>query len=148
MLRVPARTFWIAESQDASAAIVILPICVLTRRSAKRLARMPKQADARVVGFGGGGMHGYRALEGTFLGGLSVFWPRRRSSGVEGYRLSPCQSASAFASVSGEMVKRGLSRRDSGTDGHQASVSRTVSASGRNPRPAAIALTLFTDIIP
>jgi predicted oxidoreductase len=25
-----------------------------------------------VAGFGGGGMHGYRALEGTFLGGCLV----------------------------------------------------------------------------
>ena len=26
-------------------------------------------AAGEVAGFGGGGMHGYRALEGTFLGG-------------------------------------------------------------------------------
>jgi predicted oxidoreductase len=26
-------------------------------------------AAGEVTGFGGGGMHGYRALEGTFLGG-------------------------------------------------------------------------------
>jgi predicted oxidoreductase len=26
-------------------------------------------AAGEIAGFGGGGMHGYRALEGTFLGG-------------------------------------------------------------------------------
>ncbi len=30
---------------------------------------VPGFVDVQVNGFGGGGMHGYRALEGTFLGG-------------------------------------------------------------------------------
>ena len=42
-----------------------------------------------------------------------------------------CQSARACASWSGAIAKRGAARRFSGTDGHQARVSRTESARGR-----------------
>ena len=35
-------------------------------------------AAGEVAGFGGGGVHGYRALEGTFLGGLPVQRAHRR----------------------------------------------------------------------
>lgn len=35
-------------------------------------------AAGEVAGFGGGGMDGYRSLEGTFLGGLSLLRPGRR----------------------------------------------------------------------
>ncbi len=42
-------------------------------------------AAGEVAGFGGGGMHGYRALEGTFLGGC-IFSGRaagRAAAGVD-----------------------------------------------------------------
>ena len=70
---------------------------------------------------------------------------RRRSrdrilhSLTRGYLPRACQSASACVSFSGVIENRGLSRRASGTVGHQPSVSRTVVANGRNVRPAAIA---------
>ncbi|WNF01434.1 hypothetical protein PS467_02740 [Streptomyces luomodiensis] len=35
-------------------------------------------AAGEVSGFGGGGVHGYRSLEGTFLVRLPVLGPRRR----------------------------------------------------------------------
>ena len=40
---------------------------VLRRRTAQPLPGL--YAAGEVAGFGGGGMHGYRSLEGTFLGG-------------------------------------------------------------------------------
>ena len=55
-------------------------------------------------------------------------------------QVVPFQSASALASISGVMMKRGLARRSSGTVAHHASVSLTVSANGRNASPLAIAL--------
>ena len=39
------------------------------RGSTTRPARTTGLAAGEVAGFGGGGMHGYRSLEGTFLGG-------------------------------------------------------------------------------
>ena len=39
----------------------------MLRQSGEPLAGL--YAAGEVSGFGGGGMHGYRALEGTFLGG-------------------------------------------------------------------------------
>jgi predicted oxidoreductase len=40
------------------------------RSCATTASRCPACTQAgEVAGFGGGGMHGYRALEGTFLGG-------------------------------------------------------------------------------
>ena len=40
------------------------------RARRRRRSRSPGlYAAGEVAGFGGGGMHGYRALEGTFLGG-------------------------------------------------------------------------------
>ena len=63
--------------------LIAVKLHVLTRKSARR---HPDRPDARALardgepipglfavgeasGFGGGGVHGYRALEGTFLGG-------------------------------------------------------------------------------
>ena len=40
-------------------------------------------AAGEVAGFGGGGMHGYRALEGTFLGGC-IFSGRTAGRAREG----------------------------------------------------------------
>jgi hypothetical protein len=40
-------------------------------------------AAGEVAGFGGGGMHGYRALEGTFLGGC-LFSGRTAGRAVAG----------------------------------------------------------------
>ena len=40
---------------------------VLRRRRRRRCPGL--YAAGEVAGFGGGGMHGYRSLEGTFLGG-------------------------------------------------------------------------------
>jgi len=50
--------------------------------------------------------------------------------------------------ISGVISKRGFSRRASGTDGHHARVSRSVSATGRNVSPAAIALSFLVDMWP
>jgi hypothetical protein len=36
-------------------------------------------AAGEAAGFGGGGVHGYDALEGTFLGGCIFLWPCRGS---------------------------------------------------------------------
>jgi predicted oxidoreductase len=40
-------------------------------------------AAGEAAGFGGGGMHGYRSLEGTFLGGC-LFSGRQAARGVAG----------------------------------------------------------------
>ena len=40
-------------------------------------------AAGEVAGFGGGGMHGYRSLEGTFLGGC-LFSGRQAGRAVAG----------------------------------------------------------------
>ena len=40
-------------------------------------------AAGEVAGFGGGGMHGYRSLEGTFLGGC-LFCGRQAGRAVAG----------------------------------------------------------------
>ena len=40
-------------------------------------------AAGEVAGFGGGGMHGYRSLEGTFLGGC-IFSGREAGRGAAG----------------------------------------------------------------
>jgi predicted oxidoreductase len=40
-------------------------------------------AAGEVAGFGGGGVHGYRALEGTFLGGC-IFSGRAAGRGAAG----------------------------------------------------------------
>ncbi|HEX5313555.1 MAG TPA: FAD-binding protein, partial [Gammaproteobacteria bacterium] len=67
----------------ASGPLIAVRLSILTRKS---LGGLETDLDARVLdsrgepitglyaagevaGFGGGGMHGYRALEGTFLGG-------------------------------------------------------------------------------
>src|SRR5699024_10481979 len=42
-------------------------------------------AAGEAAGFGGGGMHGYRSLEGTFLGGC-LFSGRRAAFGLSGRR--------------------------------------------------------------
>ena len=43
---------------------------VAPRPASRRRSRFPGlYAAGEVAGFGGGGMHGYRSLEGTFLGG-------------------------------------------------------------------------------
>ena len=44
-------------------------------------------AAGEVAGFGGGGMHGYRSLEGTFLGGCLFSGPGRRPGRRQGGRL-------------------------------------------------------------
>ena len=67
----------------ANGPLIAVKLSILTRKS---LGGLATDLDARVLdadgapipglyaagevaGFGGGGMHGYRALEGTFLGG-------------------------------------------------------------------------------
>ena len=45
-------------------------------------------AAGEVAGFGGGGMHGYRALEGTFLGGCIFSRPHRRTGRRGSNRLT------------------------------------------------------------
>ncbi|MGO1907739.1 MAG: hypothetical protein ACTH1C_02425, partial [Brevibacterium linens] len=49
-------------------------------------------AAGEVTGFGGGGMHGYNALEGTFLGGC-IF------SGLRAGRAAAEQAGRAVTSV-------------------------------------------------
>src|SRR5687768_17138095 len=58
------------------------------------------------------------------------------------------QAASTVTSCSGVSANRGAFRRASGTVGHQASVSRTVVAIGRNPSPAAFARALLIVVWP
>jgi hypothetical protein len=58
------------------------------------------------------------------------------------------QSANAFASCSSPIANFGCSRRAAGTDGHHASVSRSVAASGRKFNPDPIAFAFPIDIIP
>lgn len=79
--------------------LIAVKLHVLTRKS---LGGIQTDLDSRVLkadgsvldglfaageaaGFGGGGAHGYNALEGSFLGGVSLHRPRRRSGhGVTG----------------------------------------------------------------
>jgi hypothetical protein len=46
-------------------------------------------AAGEVAGFGGGGVHGYNALEGTFLGGCLFSGPGSRARAAAGARLTP-----------------------------------------------------------
>ena len=57
------------------------------RAAAGRRAAAGLYAAGEVAGFGGGGMHGYRALEGTFLGGCIFSGRGGPRGGVRG-RLS------------------------------------------------------------
>ena len=45
-------------------------------------------AAGEAAGFGGGGVHGYRSLEGTFLGGCLFSGQECGTRGGEGSRLS------------------------------------------------------------
>ena len=68
----------------AAGPLIAVRLSILTRKTLGGLADRPRRAACcsrtasrcpalyaagEVAGFGGGGMHGYRALEGTFLGG-------------------------------------------------------------------------------
>ena len=46
-------------------------------------------AAGEVAGFGGGGVHGYRSLEGTFLGGC-IFSGRQAGRACANYTLMNC----------------------------------------------------------
>ncbi|MGO3179534.1 MAG: hypothetical protein ACTIJR_08215, partial [Brevibacterium linens] len=56
-------------------------------------------AAGEVTGFGGGGMHGYNALEGTFLGGciFSGLRAGRAAAGQEGRAVTSAQPESGSA---------------------------------------------------
>ena len=59
-------------------------------------------AAGEVAGFGGGGMHGYRALEGTFLGGCIFSGRSRRARGSRCRRVvekGPAPLAPALAVI-------------------------------------------------
>jgi len=56
-------------------------------------------AAGEVAGFGGGGVHGYRALEGTFLGGC-IFSGRAAGRGVAATSASQCEGPSRRKSPS------------------------------------------------
>lgn len=72
-----------AELVEAGRRVIVVRLRVLTRKTLGGLetdlagrvlggggAPLPGlHAAGEVAGFGGGGMHGHRALEGTFLGG-------------------------------------------------------------------------------
>jgi predicted oxidoreductase len=57
---------WIITRKTLGGLQTDLDACVL-QASGEPLGNV--YAAGEVAGFGGGGLHGYRALEGTFLGG-------------------------------------------------------------------------------
>ena len=62
-------------------------------------------AAGEVAGFGGGGMHGYRALEGTFLGGCLFSGRTAGRHAAQSVNTPPNQSTSALGEQSTAAVQ-------------------------------------------
>ncbi len=93
-------------------------------------------AAGEAAGFGGGGLHGYRALEGTFLGGCLFFRASGRARG--GGRVEAgCPKHPASCAGLTRASRRGGSRASSGLrfSGHARDAS-TAGTPGSSLRPA------------